>query len=55
MKKIKETKFTRYNEKCKVYCLRLRKEKDDKYIKFLESCPNRSEFIRKAIDMMVSE
>lgn len=43
-------KFERYNTKCKFFNLRLRKGKDDKYIKFLEECPNKVEFLRKAID-----
>lgn len=50
-----ETKYKRYDKKCKLFCLRLRKEKDEKYIDFLESCPNRAEFIRKAIDRELTE
>ena len=45
-----ETKFTRYNSKCKFFNFRLRKEKDEKYIEFLENCPNKADFIRRAID-----
>ena len=51
----KETKFNRYNKKCKTFCLRLRKEFDQKYIDFLEDCPNRSEFIRRAIDRELAD
>ena len=43
-------KFKRYNEKCIFFNLRLRKDKDQKYIDFLKKCPNRVDFIRKAID-----
>lgn len=45
-----ETKFTRYNKKCKFFNFRFRNEKDEKYIEFLENCPNKMDFIRKAID-----
>lgn len=45
-----EDKFKKYNKKCKFFCFRFRKEKDEKYIEFLDNCPNRMEFIRKAID-----
>ena len=45
-----ETKFTRYNKKCKFFNFRLRKEQDEKYIDFLEKCPNKADFIRRAID-----
>jgi len=45
-----EEKFTKYNKKCRFFSLRFRKDKDDKYIEFLENCPNRIEFIRNAID-----
>jgi hypothetical protein len=45
----------RYDKKCKLFCLRFRNEKDEKYIRFLEECPNRSEFIRKAIDRELME
>ncbi len=43
-------KFKRYNEKCHFFSFRFRKDNDDKYIKFLQDCPNRTEWIRKAID-----
>lgn len=49
-KHMAETKFTRYNKKCKFFCFRFRKEADEKYIEFLDKCPNRMDFIRKAID-----
>ena len=45
-----EERFKRYNKKCEFFGFRFRKEKDDKYIQFLKECPNKSEFIRKAID-----
>lgn len=45
-----EDKFKKYNKKCKFFCFRFRKEKDQKYIEFLDHCPNRMEFIREAID-----
>lgn len=48
-------KFTKYNEKCKFFNLRLRKDKDQKYIEFLEKCPNRVEFLRQAIDRELAE
>lgn len=54
MEKKTETKFNRYDKKCKMFCLRLRKEKDQKYIDFLDNCTNRSEFIRRAIDRELS-
>ena len=47
---MEESKFTRYNKKCKFFCFRFRNGKDAKYIEFLENCPNRMEFIRNAID-----
>ena len=50
-----ETKFTRYNKKCKFFCFRFRKEADEKYIEFLENCPNRMDFIRRAIDAEIIE
>lgn len=43
-------KFKKYNEKCIFFNLRFRKDKDQKYIDFLKTCPNRVDFIRKAID-----
>jgi len=45
-----ETKYERYNKKCKIFCIKFRKDKDEKYINFLNSCPNKVDFIRKAID-----
>ena len=47
---MEETKFTRYNKKCKFFNFRFRKEQDEKYIDFLDNCPNKMDFIRKAID-----
>lgn len=43
-------KYKPYNKKCKNYSLRFRKGKDDKYIEFLNKCPNKVDFVRKAID-----
>lgn len=43
-------KAQRYNQKCRFINLRFRKDKDAKYIEFLDSCPNKAEFLRKAID-----
>lgn len=48
-------RFKRYNSKCKFFNLRFRHGKDDKYIEFLESCPNKMDFIRKAIDTEISK
>lgn len=45
-----KTSYDRYNAKCKFYCIRFRKDKDKKYTDFLDNCPNRIDFIRKAID-----
>lgn len=50
-----EDKFKKYNKKCKMFCLRFRKEKDEKYINFLNNCPNRADFIRQAIDRELSK
>jgi hypothetical protein len=50
-----EEKFARYNSKCKFFNLRFRKGKDDKYIEFMESLPNKMEFIRKAIDAEIAK
>lgn len=52
---MEENKFKRYNRKCTLFCLRLRNEKDEKYINFLNNCPNRAEFIRDAIDKALAE
>lgn len=49
-----KTKQERYNAKCKLYCLRFRKDKDKKYIEFLDKCHNRVDFIRKAIDQQLN-
>ena len=49
-----DTKFTRYNKKCKFFSFRFRRGKDDQYIEFLETCPNKAEFIRKAIDAEIA-
>ena len=43
-------KYKRYSDKCAFFCIRFRKDKEKKYIDFLKSCPNKTEFIRKAID-----
>ena len=43
-------KFERYNQKCKLYSFRFRKDSDQKYIDFLDNHPNRTDFLRKAID-----
>lgn len=50
-----QTRFDRYNKKCKFYSLRFIEGKDEKYIDFMKNCPNRMEFIRKAIDQALSE
>lgn len=43
-------KYARYDAKCRQFKVKLRKGKDDKYIEFLSKCPNKTEFIRNAID-----
>ena len=43
-------RFKKYDEKCMFFRFRFRKGKDDKYINFLKSCPNKMEFLRQAID-----
>ena len=48
-------KYDKYNQKCSFFCIRLRKEKDDKYIKFLNDCPNRADLIRRAIDQELTK
>ena len=48
-------KSIRYNKKCKFFNFRFRKDKDEKYIRFLDECPNKMEFIREAIDAKLSE
>ena len=49
-----EKKYKAYNEKCKMICFRFRKEKDNKYIQFLKDCPNKTQFLRDAIDRELS-
>lgn len=44
------TRFDKYNKKCKFFSFRMRRGADDKYIKFLENCNNKTKFIRDAID-----
>ena len=43
-------KYKKYDEKCKFVHFRFRKDKDAKYLEFLDSCDNKTEFLRKAID-----
>ena len=43
-------KYKKYGAKCKAFCIRFRKDKDQHYIDFLNSCPNKADFIRQAID-----
>ena len=43
-------RFKTYNQKCKMYSLRFRKDSEKKYIDFLTACPNMKEFIKQAID-----
>lgn len=50
-----EGRFKKYNSKCRFFNFRFRKDKDTKYIDFLDSCPNKMDFIRKAIDMELSK
>ena len=50
-----QTRFDKYNKKCKMYSLRFVMGKDDKYIDFMKNCPNRMEFIRNAIDQTLAE
>ena len=49
-----DNKYTNYNKKCKFFNFRFHKEKDQKYIDFLENCENRTEFIRQAIDAQIA-
>ena len=51
MNRYKE-RSARYAAKCQQFKFCLRKGKDDKYIEFLNSCPNKTEFIRQAIDQV---
>ena len=46
-----ESRYKKYNKKCKLFSLRFTKGKDDRYIDFLQNCPNRMAFIRQAIDI----
>lgn len=48
-------KYNRYNEKCKMYSLKFRKDKDERYIEYLDKVPNRVEFIRQAIDRELNQ
>lgn len=41
----------RYDAKCKFVTFRFRKDKDEKYIRYLDECENKTEFLREAIDM----
>lgn len=50
-----QTRFDRYNKKCKMFSIRFILGKDDKYIAFMKECPNRMEFIREAIDKAIAE
>ena len=52
---MEKSRYDTYNKKCRFFCIRFRKEEDRKYIDFLDSCPNRVEFIRQAIDKAVQE
>lgn len=45
-----EDRKKKYAAKLLQFKFCLRKGKDDKYIEFLKKCPNRTEFIRQAID-----
>lgn len=45
-----DARYKTYNKKCKLFCFRFRREQDGKYIKFLDDCPNKIAFIKKAID-----
>lgn len=50
-----ETRFDKYNKRCKMFSMRFILGKDDKYIAFMKECPNRMAFIRDAIDKALSE
>ena len=43
-------RFKRYDQKCRILTFRFRKDKDEKYLDFLQKQENRTEWIRKAID-----
>ena len=45
-----DAKFTKYNEKCRFVHFRFRKDQDAKYLEFLDSCENKTAFLRRAID-----
>lgn len=45
-----EDRKKRYAKKLVQIKVSLIKGKDDKYIEFLKSCPNKTEFIRQAIE-----
>ena len=45
-----DAKFLKYNAKCRFVHFRFRKDKDAKYLEFLDNLDNKTEFIRKAID-----
>lgn len=45
-----EKKYSAYNQKCKLICFRFRKDKDSKYLEFLKNCPNKTQFLKDAID-----
>lgn len=49
-----KNRYEKYNKKCKLFSLRFAKGKDDRYIAFLETCPNRMAFIRAAIDAAIA-
>lgn len=44
----------KYAAKLQQFKISLRKGKDDKYIEFLKDCPNKTEFIRQAIDSCIA-
>ena len=50
-----DKKFSKYNEKCKFIHFRLRKDKDAKYLEFLNNLDNKTEFLRYAIDRAIEE
>ena len=50
-----DKKFSTYNEKCKFIHFRFRKDKDAKYLEFLNSLDNKTEFLRNAIDRAIEE
>lgn len=40
----------RYDQKCEFFIFRFRKDKDQKYIEFLQDQENKTAFLRKAIE-----